>query len=198
MNAREKTSSLGCHWRWRFQPVWGMWGHLGIDYCFENPRAPAGFLLRHIDYGLPGDATQPGYRQSIARYSAMNTPNGVGWPPLRTPHGHIFLTSEFESAPETVGLFLLHRAPRFWGTCGAYRTLGPNSNTGLRRTLIICEAETGYRFGPPSPRMRLGAHGWSWPGRLAHHEGPCPGYFHDDSFRWREPDVAAGNSPRDA
>src|SRR5262245_38250552 len=134
-------------WRWRFQPVWGPWGHLGIDYTFENPFEPRGeFLLRHLDYGLPGDRTQTGYRHSIARYCAMVAPGGLGWPPLRTPRGFVFVATEFVSAPRTLGDFLLHAAPRFWGPCGAYRRLGPNSNTGLRRTLEMCECETGYRF----------------------------------------------------
>lgn len=179
------TPQTHCYWRWRFQPVVGAWGHLGLDYCLEPPHAGVAtnqpsFFLRHVDYGLPGDCDCPGYRQSIALYTAMVARNGQGWPPLRTPHGRVFATSAFAPAPAAVGEFLLCRAPRFWGPCGAYRLWGPNSNTGLRRTLDLCAQATGYQFGHPPMRFRLGAWGYDWPGRLEWHDGPCPGYFAED------------------
>lgn len=165
-------------WRWRFQPVWGIWGHLGVDYTFENPLDPRGdFVLRHLDYGLPGDRTQSGYCHSIARYCALVSLRGEGWPPLRTPRGFVFVATEFAPAPRAVGEFLLQAAPRFWGPCGAYRRLGPNSNTGLRRTLELCEHATGYRFPPPPARIRIGAIGWGWRGELTIEDGPYPGYI---------------------
>lgn len=164
-----------CFWRWRFQPVFGIWGHLGIDYTFDDPNA-GDFLLRHVDFGLPGDRANGDYRQSIGLYSAMIGKNGDGWPPLRTPFGRVFETSEFHEAPRTVGEFLQTKLPRFWGSCGAYRTWGPNSNTGLRRAIDLCQNETGYRFATPPWRMRVGAWGWHWSGTLTPHNGPCPGY----------------------
>lgn len=174
-----------CWWRWRFQPVFGVWGHLGIDYSFESPNCSTGsFLLRHVDYGLPGDRSNPDHRHSIALYAAMIAPGGDGWPPLRTPHGRVFVASRFRMAPRAVGEFLLHRLPRFWGECGAYRTLGPNSNTGLRAALRLCESHTGFHFGRPPFRMRVGAFGWAWPWRLAEADGPYPGYF-DEPNRLR-------------
>jgi hypothetical protein len=169
-----------CYWRWRFQPVFGVWGHLGVDFTFDSPASP-GYLLRHLDYGLPGDCSCEGYGQSIGRYNAMVSVGGRDWPPLRTPFGRLFVTSEFQPAPRAVGEWLLTEAPRFWGPCGAYRTWGPNSNTGLRRTLDLCRRATGYTFGGMPLRFRAGAWGWDWFGPRDPHDGPCPGYFHDDS-----------------
>ncbi len=175
-------------WRWRFQPVWGLWGHLGIDYSYEAPRLHGpGFFLRHMDYGLPGDRTHPRYRHCIALYAAMIAPNGKGWPPLRTPRGSVYLASTFRRAPQAVLEHLQHRVPRFWGGYGAYRSWGPNSNSGLRAALRACEAATGYRFGRPPLRMWLGAIGWSYPLRMQPTEGPFPGYFESATrLRWRD------------
>lgn len=175
-----------CFWRWRFQPVWGPWGHLGVDYTFEHPQDRGRCLLRHIDYGLPGDPSVEGYRWSIALYCAMVSPGGKDWPPLRTPRGRIFSAGEFRPAPRIVGEYLQSRLPRFFGRCGAYRSLGPNSNSGLRCALELCERETGYRFEAPPLRMRFGAVGWSWRGELPASDGPYPGYFHSDAFRFRQ------------
>lgn len=175
-------------WRYRFQPVWGFWGHVGIDYTLDDPGLmPRDFLLRHLDYGLPGDRTRPGYQHSIARYCAMVSPGGDGWPPLRTPRGYVFRATPFVRAPHAVGEYLLRRAPRFWGPPGAYRRCGPNSNTGLRRTLLLCELATGYRFSPLPTLWRLGAVGWGWRGRLTIEAGPYPGYFESDRFRFLSP-----------
>lgn len=165
-----------CYWRWRFQPVFGVWGHLGLDFTFDDPHA-GDFQLRHVDFGLPGNRDTGEYQQSIALYNAMIRTNGEGWPPLRTPFGHVFETSEFHEAPRAVGDFLRDSLPRFWGPCGAYRTYGPNSNTGLRLAIELCERETNYRFIPPPWRMRVGAWGWHYPAKLTPHNGPCPGYF---------------------
>lgn len=187
-----------CWWRWRFQPVFACWGHLGIDFTFESPHGCQGeFLLRHVDYGLPGDRTHPDYRHSISRYAARVSPNGRDWPPLRTPRGFVYLASPFSRAPRAVGEYLQHKLPRFWGPCGAYRTLGPNSNSGLRAALRACEAATRYRFGVPPRRFRLGAFGWGWPCALSPCNGPYPGYFEDESrFRWRNAPLApAGDRP---
>lgn len=173
-------------YRYRFQPVFGIWGHLGLDYTLEDPSesAQSDFLLRHLDYGLPGDRTVAGYRHSIARYCAMVAPNGVGWPPLRTPRGRVFVATDFIAAPRGLGEFLMNRSPRFWGDCGAYRQLGPNSNTGLRLTLQMCERSTGYTFEPLPRRFRIGAFGWGWRGELRPGQGPYPGYFSSDAFRF--------------
>lgn len=175
-------------WRYRFQPVWGIWGHLGLDYTFENPADSIGeFLLRHLDYGLPGNRSKSGYRHSIARYSAKVARGGLGWPPLRTPRGFVFAATAFQSAPRQVGEFLMTQSPKFWGSCGAYRRLGPNSNTGLRRTLQVIEAATGYHFLPPPARFRVGGVGWNWRGDLSPEDGPYPGYFDSDRFRFSAP-----------
>ena len=192
LNGSSKSARSSCWWRWRFQPVLGILGHLGIDYSFEDPSGRDGeFLLRHLDYGLPGDPAVKGYRQCIARYSGMVALNGEGWPPLRTPKGRVYVASEFRPAPRAVGEYLAMRMPNFWGRCGAYRTLGPNSNSGLRAALRACEDATGYRFDGPPPRMRIGAHGWSWPLRLAPNIGPYPGYFEDETrLRWRTESLA--------
>jgi len=191
MSNREALHSDGptIWWRWRFQPVLAGFGHLGIDFTFENPHEPDGdFLLRHVDYGLPGDRTNPDYRHSIALYCAMVAPRGEGWPPLRTPRGRVFRASLFRTAPRGVGDFLMRELPRFWGPPGAYRTLGPNSNTGLRAAVEACSRATGYRFAPPPLRFRLGALGWSHRAPLAPEAGPYPGYFDDATrFRWRAP-----------
>lgn len=186
-SAASRGSSAPIWWRWRFQPVFGIWGHLGVDYSFEDPHSVGSeYHLRHVDYGLPGDRTAPGYRHSIALYCAMIAPRGVGWPPLRTPRGRIFRATAFRSAPRAVGEFLLNEVPRFWGDCGAYRTLGPNSNTGLRASLRLCETATGYRFGHPPLMFRIGAWGWGRPCRLLPGAGPFPGYWNDpDRFRWK-------------
>ncbi len=177
-----------CFYRWRFQPVFGVWGHLGLDYTLEDPHAePRRFVLRHVDYGLPGDRSHPDYRHSIALYCAMASENGGDWPPLRTPFGRVYHTSAFVRAPRVVGETLLRQLPRFWGGPGAYRTIGPNSNTGLRLSLRLCERLTGYRFDEPPMWMRFGAWGWDWSGDLPAADGPYPGYFHDDSFRWQTP-----------
>lgn len=176
--------------------MFGAWGHVGLDYCFEPPlpdlraneRAAApSFWLRHVDYGLPGEQAIAGYRQSVALHCAVVAPNGAGWPPLRTPNGDVFVAGPFVEAPRTVGDFFLHEAPRFWGGCGAYRLWGPNSNTGLRRVVDLCSRQTGYRFATMPLRFRWSAWGWDWPGRLDAHDGPCPGYF--------DVSVAAGGSP---
>lgn len=199
-NGIDSGREASCFWRWRFQPVMGLWGHLGLDYTFENPNdAAAPYLLRHVDYGLPGDRMNGEYRQCIALYCALVARNGEGWPPVRTPYGRVFITSEFIEAPVRVANFLLNCLPRFWGRCGCYHMLGPNSNTGLRCALEFCERETGYRFKRPPLRMRAGAWGWSWPGTLDPHEGPCPGYFADGRFRFREPGsvmLPLGSRPR--
>lgn len=187
------------HWRWRFQPVWGLWGHLGVDYTFDDPFDAGGeHLLRHLDYGLPGDRAQAGYRHSIARYCALVAPGGQGWPPLRTPRGFVFVATEFVPAPRAVGDFLLHASPRFWGACGAYRRLGPNSNTGLRRTLELCTRQTGYAFPELPPRIRFGAIGWGWRGDLDAGDGPYPGYFDTPRFRFSSPIADAAQAERHA
>ena len=166
-----------CYWRWRFQPVFGYWGHLGVDYCFESPTGDhADFLLRHVDYGLPGDDDCAGYRQSIGLHAAMISRNGAEWPPLRTPFGRVYETTDFRAAPRAVGEFLLAELPRFWGPCGAYRMWGPNSNTGLRHALMLCERATGYAFGAPPWALRMRVWGWDWPLTLTPHHGPCAGY----------------------
>lgn len=171
--------------RYRFQPVFGIWGHLGLDYSFEDPNEKynAEFRLRHLDYGLPGDRAAPGYLQCIGRYCAMVAPNGLGWPPLRTPRGRFFVVTAFTSAPRRVGEFLIHEAPCFWGGQGAYQRLGPNSNTGLRRTLELCEKATGFCFPPLPRRFRVGGWGWGWRGPLEPTEGPYPGYSESAEFR---------------
>jgi hypothetical protein len=190
VNPAPHGASDRCFWRWRFQPVTGIWGHLGLDYSLENPNDADGtYYLRHVDYGLPGDRIHDEYRQCIALHSVVIGENGDGWPPLRTPFGRVFTTSEFFAAPHSVADFLMSRLPRFWGRCGCYRLAGPNSNTGLRRAVELCERETGYRFQRPPLRMRVGAWGWSWPGALEPHNGPCPGYFESARFRLREPSV---------
>lgn len=169
-----------CFWRWRFQPVYGLWGHLAIDYTFEDPDDDsAEFLLRHVDYGLPGDSSQSGYRQSIARYEPRDSPDGRDWPPVRTPFGRLYFATRFIRAPRVVGEFLKHRLPRFYGPCGAYRLLGPNSNSGLAAAVVACESGTGYRFRRPPWPWRLAALGWKKHRELEAHDGPCPGYFYD-------------------
>lgn len=62
-----------CFWCWCFPPVWRIWGHLGLDYTYEHPL-DARMILRHVDYGLPGEHWRPGHRQSIALYCAMASP----------------------------------------------------------------------------------------------------------------------------
>lgn len=175
MNSVDFSGGGSCWWRWRFQPVFGVFGHLGIDYSFEDPGSGE-YLLRHVDYGLPGDSTTPGYRHSIARHTRFVSPRGEHWPPLRTPHGHVYRATHFRTAPRVVGEYLQSSLPRFWGPCGAYHTLGPNSNTGLRAALRLCEQSTNYHFGLPPVRMRMGAWGWSFSRSLEPAEGPYPGY----------------------
>ncbi|MBL8877573.1 MAG: hypothetical protein JNG88_00510 [Phycisphaerales bacterium] len=157
--------------------MFGIFGHLGLDYSFEDPAGgQAEFLLRHVDYGLPGDSSATGYRHSIARHTRFVSPCGAHWPPLRTPHGHVFRATPFRTAPRAVGDYLQSSLPRFWGDCGAYRTLGPNSNTGLRAALRHCEQATRYRFGLPPLRMLIGAWGWNCHKHLEPCDGPYPGY----------------------
>jgi hypothetical protein len=177
-----------CWWRWRFQPVLACWGHLGIDYAFEDPKSGREYWLRHVDYGLPGDRSNPNYRHSIALHCAMVARCGDGWPPVRTPFGRIYRATQFLSAPKPVAEFLLERLPRFWGAAGAYRTIGPNSNTGLRLATQACSAATGYAFDHPPTWMRLCAWGWDLRYPLEPADGPYPGYFDDPTrFRWIRP-----------
>lgn len=125
-----------CFWRWRFQPVWGFWGHLGLDYSLEDPaEASSRFLLRHVDYGLPGDRANPRYQHSIARYVGMVA--RVASDGLRFAHRAASSFSRRRFAPRHA------RSVSFFSA--SFR------GSGARRARIGCSAPTATReSGLPS------------------------------------------------